>query len=279
MAQITSFIRWAGGKSWLVPCVQELIRDLDFNNYHEPFMGGASIFFALDIPNKSYLSDINEELVDTFCAVRDDPEGVIKYLKQYRTDEKSYYEIRANQPAETCQRAARFLYLNTYSFNGLYRVNRQGNYNVPYGHRENAVINYERIYAASKQLENAEILSQDFEKSRDKIEKGDLVFLDPPYTVSKESKEMFIEYNSKLFSLDDQYRLADLLEYIKEKEAYFILTNAAHEKILEIFSDKGRLIHRERNSLIGGKNAFRGKVKEYIFTNIPEKGEVKKDEN
>ncbi len=279
MAQITSFIRWAGGKSWLVPCVQELIRDLNFNNYHEPFMGGASIFFALDIPNKSYLSDINEELVDTFSAVRDNPEKIIKYLKEYGTDEKSYYDIRASKPVEKYQRAARFLYLNTYSFNGLYRVNRQGEYNVPYGHRENAIINYERIYTASTQLKNAEILSQDFDKSREKIEQGDLVFLDPPYTVSKESNEMFIEYNSRLFSIDDQYRLANLLEYITEKGAYFILTNAAHERILEIFGDKGRLIRRERNSLIGGKNAFRGKVKEYIFTNIPEKGEVKKDEN
>ena len=96
--------------------------------------------------------------------------------------------------------------------------------------------------------------------------------MDPPYTVSKEANSMFIKYNSKLFSLDDQYRLARLVDYIIDQGAYFILTNAAHEKIMEIFQGKGRLITRERNSLIGGKKAYRGKVQEFIFTNIPEKG-------
>ncbi|MCA0386308.1 MAG: DNA adenine methylase [Firmicutes bacterium] len=277
MAQNTSFIRWAGGKSWLVPYIQELIEGLEYNNYHESFMGGASVFFAIDIPKKGYLSDVNKELVDTFCAVRDNPQRLIDYLNDFIPDEKNYYEIRASEPRGKYQRAARFLYLNTYSFNGLYRVNRQGKYNVPYGQRQNTTFNYERIFEVSKKLKDVDVICQDFESSKYLIQSGDLVFLDPPYTVSKESNSMFIEYNSKLFSLDDQYRLGELIDYINELGAYYILTNAAHEKILEIFQDKGRLIPRERNSLIGGKKAFRGKVQEYIFTNIPEKGD--KDEN
>lgn len=268
----SSFIRWAGGKSWLVPYVHELIDGLEFNNYHEPFMGSASVFFSIDTPHKSFLSDMNNELAEAFCAVRDNPEKVISILKEYKTDVDSYYEIRETIPLDNCQRAARFLYLNTYSFNGLYRVNRQGKYNVPYGKRGNIAFNYERLLEASKKLKNVIIKCQDFDKSKSFIDQGDLVFLDPPYTVSKDANSMFIEYNSKLFSLDDQYRLAELVDFIISQKAYFILTNAAHEKILEIFQGKGRLITKARNSLIGGKKAFRGKVAEYIFTNIPEKG-------
>lgn len=272
MAQMTTFIRWAGGKNWLVPYVQELIKDLEYNNYHEPFMGGASVFFSIEPPQRSFLSDVNNELVEAFCAVRDNPQRVIGYLKEYKVDSESYYAIRESSPRGKYQRAARFLYLNTYSFNGIYRVNQQGKYNVPYGHRENVSINYDRLLEASERLKNVEVKCQDFESSKTLIQQGDLVFLDPPYTVSKEANSMFIKYNSKLFSLDDQYRLARLVDYIIDQGAYFILTNAAHEKIMEIFQGKGRLITRERNSLIGGKKAYRGKVQEFIFTNIPEKG-------
>jgi DNA adenine methylase len=272
MAQMTTFIRWAGGKNWLVPYVQELIKDLEYNNYHEPFMGGASVFFSIEPPQRSFLSDVNNELVEAFCAVRDNPQRVIGYLKEYKVDSESYYAIRESSPRGKYQRAARFLYLNTYSFNGIYRVNQQGKYNVPYGHRENVSINYDRLLEASERLKNVEVKCQDFEASKTLIQQGDLVFLDPPYTVSKEANSMFIKYNSKLFSLDDQYRLARLVDYIIDQGAYFILTNAAHEKIMEIFQGKGRLITRERNSLIGGKYAYRGKVQEFIFTNIPEKG-------
>ena len=272
MVQMTTFIRWAGGKNWLVPYVQELVGDLKYNNYHEPFMGGASVFFSIEPPQRSFLSDVNNELVDTFCAIRDNPQRVIAYLKEKKVDSESYYAIRESSPRGKYQRAARFLYLNTYSFNGIYRVNKQGKYNVPYGHRENISINYERLLEASEKLKDVVVRCQDFDASRDDIQQGDLVFLDPPYTVSKESNSMFIKYNSKLFSLDDQYRLASLVDYIIERGAYFILTNAAHEKILEIFQGKGRLITQERNSLIGGKKAYRGKVQEYIFTNIPERG-------
>ena len=272
MAHISSFIRWAGGKSWLVPYVQVLTDGLEFKNYHEPFMGSASIFFSINTSQKSFLSDLNDELVETFCAVRDNPERVIQYLKEYKTDADSYYIIRESVPCDKLQLAARFLYLNTYSFNGLYRVNKQGKYNVPYGNRGNFTINYQRLLEMSEKLKNAIIKCQDFDNSRLSIKQGDLVFLDPPYTVSQKANSMFIEYNSKLFSLDDQYRLASLVDFIIKRGAYFILTNAAHEQILEIFQGKGRLITRERNSLIGGKNAFRGKVKEYIFTNIPERG-------
>lgn len=270
MAQITSFIRWAGGKSWLVPYVQELIDGLDYNNYFEPFMGGASIFFSMEHPHQSYLSDINGELINTFCAVRDNPRAVISYIKRYSSDEKSYYQIRKSKPQGRFISAARFLYLNANSFNGIYRVNRQGQYNVPYGKKEKTV-NCERLIEINKKLQNVNIQCHDFYDIRDMIHEGDLVFLDPPYTVSNKKNEYFIQYNQRLFSLEDQRRLAALIEHIVAQNAWFILTNAHNQTIYEIFHNTGRVIERERKSLIGGKDAFRGNVQEYIFTNIPER--------
>ena len=267
MAQITSFIRWAGGKSWLVPYVSQITENLNYNNYYEPFMGGASIFFSLNELHGGCLSDINEELVNAFCAVRDNPKRIIQYLKQYQYDEENYYLIRASEPKGRYQKAARFLYLNANSFNGLYRVNRSGKYNVPYG-KKATLVNYERLFEVQKKLKDFEILCQDFGEISKVIQKNDLIFLDPPYTVSKEDTG-FVEYNSTLFSLDDQRRLAKLIDHINKIGAFYILTNAAHETILEIFKGKGHMVTLERNSLIGGKKSFRGKVQEYIFTNIP----------
>lgn len=269
MAPMTSFIRWAGGKSWLIPYIQELTQGLEYNNYFEPFMGGASVFFAIQNGRKSYLSDLNEELINTFIEVRDEIDEVVEYMKTYKTDSDSYYKIRATEPTIPAERAARFLFLNATSFNGLYRVNKNGKYNVPYG-RKNVSLNYDRLINASQKLANAELTCRDFDAIRPLIKEKDLIFLDPPYAVTK-GENGFLGYNAKFFSLEDQYRLGELLEYINSIGAYFILTNAAHEKIKEIFIPHGRMVTLERNSLIGGKKAYRGKIQELIFTNIRER--------
>ena len=270
MAKNTSFIRWAGGKAWFVPAVQDMIQNLQFNNYIEPFMGGASIFFSLDLPNIAYLSDINGELANTFIQIRDNLELVTEKLKEYKTDKESYYEIRKQEPVNLIEQAARFLYLNFYSFNGIYRVNSKGKFNVPYGCRSGE-FNYDRLEGIRGKLQIAEIAERDFGACREYIHEGDLVFLDPPYAVSSKSSDnnIFIAYNPTLFSLDDQQRLANLIDYINEVHAYFILTNAHHPEIAKIFKDKGEMLEYDRTCNIGGKSAKRGKVQEYIFTNIP----------
>lgn len=269
MSQNKSLIRWAGGKSWLIPYVQDLIQGLDYNNYFEPFMGSASVFFSLEPRNHSYLSDCNEDLVNAFIEVRDHADKVEAFLRQYKTDAESYYQIRALEPTEAAEKAARFLYLNATSFNGLWRVNRLGKYNVPYGHKE-VSYNYERLAEFHQKLQGVNINCSDFAEIRSRINKNDLVFLDPPYTVSRKDNG-FISYNATLFSLDDQERLGELIDHIKERGAYYIMTNAAHQTIEDIFLDRGRADILERNSHIGGRKAYRGKVQELIFTNIPER--------
>ena len=132
MSHIEPFIRWAGGKTWLVPFMKQLTQDLKYKNYYEPFLGGAAVFFSLTPPKHAYLSDINAELIDTYTAIRDIPDDVLQALQLLQNTEEDYYRIRETEPTALAERAARFLYLNQTSFNGLYRVNNQGKYNVPY---------------------------------------------------------------------------------------------------------------------------------------------------
>lgn len=271
MPPIEPFIRWAGGKTWLVPYIYQLVNSLHIEHYHEPFLGGGAIYFSLEHSKKSYLSDANPQLINTYLHVRDCPHTLISHLNQLPRTEEDYYRIRDELSSDcTIENAARFIYLNQNSYNGLYRVNRSGHYNVPYGFRKSNNYNVDRILMASAKLQNTRIDIGDFEINKYRIKENDLVFLDPPYTVSHNNNG-FIEYNQKLFSLDDQKRLKRYIEYIKHKGAFYILTNAAHSTIREIFlGENDNIFELKRPSLIGGKNASRTFVSEYIFTNIPE---------
>lgn len=266
-----TFLRWAGGKKWLIPHMARMVSEIEFEHYHEPFLGGGAIFFSIDRTRKAYLSDANPQLINTYIQVRDNPEKVIEYFRLFHNTADEYYQIRSEFSADcTPENAARFIFLNQTSFNGLYRVNREGRYNVPYGFRNLKDYDVKRIREASTKLQKTRITAGDFEVNKYRIKKNDLVFLDPPYTVSH-NRNGFIAYNQKLFSLEDQHRLKRFIEYIKNKEAFYVLTNAAHEAIREIFLTHGdRILEVNRQSLIGGKNAVREEISEYIFTNIPE---------
>lgn len=260
------FLRWAGGKNWLVKYLDKLLPKNGVNNYHEPFLGGASIFLAVNPTKRAYLSDLNKELIDTYSTLKTDPEGIIKALKTYKNTEDFYYKLRDKKYSDPTKQAARFIYLNQTSFNGIYRVNLKGKYNVPFGHRSKNFLETDKLRFISLRLKNATLFHGDFAISKRRIRKGDLIFLDPPYAVSHNDNG-FIKYNQKLFSLEDQKRLSELIDFIKSKDAYYILTNAAHKTIEEIFKKGDRLLKKNRANLIGGTNAERGQTTEYIFTN------------
>lgn len=261
------FLRWAGGKTWLIKHLNR-VKNFDFNNYHEPFLGGASTYFYISPRRHSFLSDLNNDLIETYQTIRDDVNEVIERLKTFKNEEEYYYRIREIVYENKIDRAAKFIYLNQTSYNGIYRVNLKGKYNVPYGFREkDYFIDVETLKLASLALVDTSIFHGDFYSVMSNINAGDLVFLDPPYTVSHNNNG-FIKYNEKIFSLDDQYRLSKMIDEIKEMGAYYILSNAAHTTIKDIF-EKGDTRHElKRGNGIGGNKATRGQTEEYIFTNI-----------
>lgn len=151
------FLRWAGGKSWLIKHLNEIIGDFEINHYHEPFLGGGAIFFSTEHRLRSYLSDTNEDLVQAYIAVRDVPDDVIRFFEQFQNTEEQYYFIRAQKYENPAQCAAQFIFLNQTSYNGIYRVNADGQYNVPYGFRTRFEYDVQRILNASIALRNTNI--------------------------------------------------------------------------------------------------------------------------
>jgi len=261
------FLRWAGGKIWLVKHINRLLPKNGFRNYHEPFLGGGSMFLAIKPLQNAFLSDLNKELINTYIRLRNDPECLIDILETFRNTEDFYYEIRAKKFTNPYEEAARFIYLNQTSFNGIYRVNLKGEYNVPYGFRTKRFLEADKLRSDSQLLKKAKLFHGDFENVKHNLRRDDLVFLDPPYTVSHNDNG-FIKYNQKLFSLDDQRRLSSLIDFIKRKGAYYILTNAAHKTIEEIFEKGDCKMRLHRANLVGGLNAERGQSTELIFTNV-----------
>jgi DNA adenine methylase len=270
--RLASPSRWAGGKRWLIPTVEELTSETEIGAYHEPFLGGASVFLGLPPFPKAFLRDANAELIATFGAIRDHPEQIAEHAREHANDEDSYYEVRASDPKEKIARAARFLYLNHTSFNGIYRVNLDGVYNVPFGHGRTARLpTADHLREVSARLKKAKLNVGDFEGCVKQVNAGDLVFLDPPYTVAH-NHNGFVKYNQRLFSFDDQRRLSELVDEIKKRGAYYILANAAHQSIAELFAKGDRQIETNRRNSIGGNNAARGSATEYLFTNLNSAG-------
>jgi DNA adenine methylase len=261
------FLRWTGSKKWLIKDGLTEYLPNRFNNYHECFLGGGSVFFSIERNGRAFLYDINVDLIETYIEIRDNVEIVIKTLKTLKNTEEEFYRIRKSRTNKSHTKAAKFIYLNKCSFNGIYRVNSKGIYNVPYGKRKNVdIVTEENLRSVSKSLQNVIIEAIDFNKTLENINKNDLVFLDPPYTIAHENNG-FIEYNQKLFSWDDQERLRDFILAIKNKGAYFILTNASHHSILNLYKGIGKIFIKSRYSKVGGRNKTRGIYNELIICN------------
>jgi DNA adenine methylase Dam len=234
---IKPFLKWAGGKTQLIPELSKFIPP-SFNKYIEPFVGGGALFFYLN-PEKAIISDSNLELFITYNAVRDNVEDVIQILEGYKNDEKFYYKIRAldTNILSEAERAARLIYLNKTCFNGLYRVNKKGIFNVPYGKSNSEFLNRELLRVASRFLKNAQILHADYKDIlRNYAEKGDFIFLDPPYyPVGKFSD--FKRYTKEFFYHEDHITLKKEFERLIKLGCHVVLTNSNNPIILDLYQN------------------------------------------
>jgi DNA adenine methylase len=260
------FLKWPGGKRWLVTFYSDLI-PRTFNRYVEPFLGGGSVYFHLQ-PERALLGDINIDVVRVFRGVKLAPHRIGKLLEQHHTShsEEYYYAMRDAVPKTLAEQAARMIYLNRTCFNGIYRVNRGGRFNVPLGTRKNVVFETDNFAAASRLLRTSEIQHRDFEVLIDAAQEGDLVFADPPYTV-RHNTNGFVLYNETLFSWSDQIRLAQALYRARERGVRVLSTNAAHESVRELYEQRGFTLRNiSRFSPIAAHSKSRKQFDELVIT-------------
>ncbi len=234
---IKPFLKWAGGKTQLIPELSKYI-PTNFNKYIEPFVGGGAFFFYLN-PEKAIISDSNEELIKTYKAVRDNVEEIIEILDGYKNEETYFYKIRSLNPNKLSdtERAARLIYLNKTCYNGLYRVNKKGEFNVPYGKRNGEFLNSEQLRDSSEFLQNAKILHSDYLATLKKYAKeGDFIFLDPPYyPVGKYSD--FKRYTKEFFYHDDHVILKEEFDRLVRIGCHVLLTNSDHPVVMELYKE------------------------------------------
>lgn len=234
---IKPFLKWAGGKTQLLPELNKYAPK-SFNKYIEPFIGGGAMFFNLN-PNKSIIADSNEELIITYRQVKTDVNGVIEHLRAFEHSEYFYYSLRSLNPNELeySHRAARLIYLNKTCFNGLYRVNKKGQFNVPYGKGNGRFLNEDALRNASEFLTDTTIINGDYLDVLNQFaSEGDFVFLDPPYyPVGKHSN--FKRYTKEFFYHEDQVRLKGEFDRLVNIGCKVVLTNSDHEVILDLYSD------------------------------------------
>ncbi len=262
---LSPFLKWAGGKRWLIPELKHRIPS-EYDSYYEPFLGGGAIFFSL-CPKRGFLADVNENLVELYCVVRDQPADLVDVMldHQHKHCKDYYYYMRAFTPATPLLRAARLLYLNRTCFNGLYRVNRRGQFNVPIGSKTTVVFENETFENISSALQNIVLCAQDFEKTLQAVGANDLVYVDPPYTVAH-NLNGFLKYNDNIFSWNDQIRLRNTLEDAALRGARILISNANHDSIRSLYHGFGNLTEIRRFSVIAGPSANRVLTSELLIT-------------
>ena len=259
------FLRWAGSKQALLPKLIEVIPP-EFGTYYEPFLGSGALFFHLQ-PKAAVLSDASSELINTWTAIRDNIDDVLKYLGPLKPNKDLFYRIRENRSSDDVIRAGEFIYLNKTCWNGLYRVNGSGKFNVPYGAPKTEFIFDEiNLKACSAALGGATISLQtgDFAESVEGAGEGDFVYFDPPY-VTTHNNNGFRDWNEKLFRWEDQVRLAEKAAKLKARGVKIVVSNANHKDVVSLYPDFEK-IEFQRSSTLSSSAKFRGAVGEVLLT-------------
>jgi len=272
------FLKWAGGKKSLLP---ELLQaaPAQIETYYEPFVGGGALFFALQSEGRfrrAVLSDSNRELINAYVQVRDNVEGLIRALsvhqRKYREAEdraEYYYTIRSKKLTCSLGGAANLIFLNKTCYNGLYRVNSKGGFNVPHGRYANPTICDEaNLRAASEALQGVELTVADFAEAPGSAGMGDFVYFDPPYVPLSETA-YFTSYTAKEFGMVEQERLANTAVLLVNQGSCVALSNSGHPDVASMYSSEvfelGE-VHARRT--INSDARKRGPVREYLIQSI-----------
>jgi DNA adenine methylase len=250
------FLKWAGGKRWFVAKYSHLL-PIAFRTYIEPFLGSGAVYFAL-MPRRATLADSNEDLINTYRTIRKCWMAVVEVLKRHQALHNTayYYHIRNAEPSDPVERAARFIYLNRTCWNGLYRVNAKGQFNVPLGTKTLVLMPTDDFGLISKILQRASLRNGDFESIIDKADRGDFLFVDPPYTINH-NLNGFRKYNQYIFRWEDQVRLHAATRRAKNRGTLVMITNANHPSIRELYSDIGSFTLLSRHSVLAANSDYR----------------------
>ncbi len=230
---VAPLFKWTGGKRWLAPYAASRLPS--FHRYQEPFAGGAALFFEIQ-PRRATLADINPELINAYVAIRDRPAQVADQLRRLRINQNTYDRVRRADPSASCERAARFIYLNRTAFNGIYRVNREGVFNVPFGCKPSTTLpDLHLLQRVADRLKGASLYVRDFAVSIGHARPGDLVYVDPPY-VTHHNNNGFRRYNERIFSWEDQVRLAESCKRAADRGVHVLVSCADHVEVIDLYS-------------------------------------------
>ena len=274
MTKVPTLVKWVGGKKQLLSQFESLFPK-KFNNYFEPFAGGGAVAFYLiktRNPKKVFLSDINEELIDAYNIVKNNPEKLIKLLEQYKENhnKENYYDVRAKDPKllSELERAARFIYLNKTCFNGLYRVNLKGGFNVPMGNYKNpAIANNKDLTEIASLLKNVQVEIKQFHEGVETAEEGDFVYFDPPYYPLNRTSN-FTSYNKDSFLEKEQIKLFETFRKLDKKRVKVMLSNSDTDFIKNLYKDYNQTFVQARR-MINSNAKKRGAINELVVTNYP----------
>lgn len=259
------FLRWAGSKRKVLPQILEVLPE-KYNRYVEPFAGSACLFYSLK-PKAAILGDINSELINTYLQIKTDVQSVMRKLSRMTISEEEYYRVRALDPSKLkeVQRAARFVYLNRLCFNGLYRTNKKGQFNVPYGGKKcGAMPDRKALILCSEALKNTRLISGSFEKTISYVRPGDFVYLDPPYCIS--SRRIFNEYALSNFNNGQLTILRKYLKRFDKVGVPFLVSYGASREAYDLA--KGfKYIEFNVQRQIAGFTSKRRKSRELLITN------------
>jgi DNA adenine methylase len=264
------FLKWAGGKGQLLDQLRPLLPRTPWRRYFEPFVGSAALFFALR-PAEATLSDVNRELVDCYLAVQKHVEPLVRALQEHEYDEELYYQVREQDPAglELPQRAARTIYLNKTGYNGLYRVNKSGRFNVPFGRYTNpgfrSADSLENLRACSRALQSAKIAVRDFGQVVRHARKGDFVYFDPPYVPLSDTAD-FTSYAAGGFGPTEQQRLAEIVDELSAAGVLVMLSNSDTPAVRALYQ-RYRIDVVTASRSINSRANGRGKVREVVVRN------------